>query len=80
MSSLVYFEVSRSILSTICVGSIVFGCLVCGITTFAPPGAVPIISSAAGAVANRLCYYIYYQPHPPLNRAIASVFGDCFWL
>ncbi|KAM5371742.1 hypothetical protein ACJZ2D_007807 [Fusarium nematophilum] len=80
MATLVFFEVSWSILSTICLTNVLFGCLVCGITSWTPIAAVPIISSAAGAIANGLCYYIYYGSHPDLSRAVASVFGDIFWL
>ncbi|KAK7415551.1 hypothetical protein QQX98_005797 [Neonectria punicea] len=80
MASLVYFEVSWSILSVICMGNVLFGCVVCGITSFTLLALVSIISSAGGAIACGLCYYIYYQPHPSTNRAVASVFGDLFWL
>ncbi|KAH7136964.1 hypothetical protein B0J13DRAFT_506762 [Dactylonectria estremocensis] len=77
---LVYFEVSWSILSVICMCNVLFGCVVCGITSFTLLALVPIISSAGGAIACGLCYYIYYLPYPAVNRAVASVFGDLFWL
>ncbi|KPM42933.1 hypothetical protein AK830_g3598 [Neonectria ditissima] len=80
MASLVFFEVSWSILSVICMGNVLFGCVVCGITSFTLLALVPIISSAGGAIACGLCYYIYYQEHASTSRAVASVFGDLFWM
>ncbi|KAH7014797.1 hypothetical protein EDB80DRAFT_636587 [Ilyonectria destructans] len=79
-TSSVFFEVSWSILSMICMGNVLFGCVVCGITSFSLLALVPIISSAGGAIACGLCFYIYYQDNPVTNRAVASVFGDIFWL
>ncbi|KAM5351214.1 hypothetical protein ACJ41O_003937 [Fusarium nematophilum] len=76
----VFFEVSWSILSTICITNVMFGFLVCGITSFTPLAAVPIITSAAGALANGLCYYTYYESHSRSSRAATSVFGDVLWL
>ncbi|WXC59690.1 hypothetical protein SNK03_005550 [Fusarium graminearum] len=76
----VFFELSWSILSTICMGNVLLGCLVCGITNWTLLAAVPMFSSAAGAIANGLCYVVYYQKHPPMVTAIASVFADIFWL
>ncbi|QPC59028.1 hypothetical protein HYE67_001259 [Fusarium culmorum] len=60
----VFFELSWSILSTICMGNVLLGCLVCGITNWTLLAAVPMFSSAAGAIANGL----------------SSVFADIFWL
>ncbi|KAH7190469.1 hypothetical protein RAB80_018030 [Fusarium oxysporum f. sp. vasinfectum] len=76
----VFFELSWSILCTICIGNVLLGCLVCGITNWTLLAAVPMFSSAAGAIANGLCYYVYYEKHPPMYTAIASVFADIFWL
>ncbi|KAH7185113.1 uncharacterized protein B0J16DRAFT_414502 [Fusarium flagelliforme] len=76
----VFFELSWSILFTICMGNVFLGCLVCGITSWTLLAAVPMFSSAAGAIANGLCYYVYYQQHPPIFTVIASVFADIFWL
>ncbi|KAM0300659.1 hypothetical protein ACHAPM_005936 [Fusarium culmorum] len=75
-----YFEVCWSIFSTICLVNVVFGVLVCEITTFTVLAAVPIFSSAAGAIANGLCYYVYYEKHPVVNEVVAAVFSDFFWL
>ncbi|KAH6866062.1 hypothetical protein B0T10DRAFT_420369 [Thelonectria olida] len=80
MTTPVFFEVSWSILSMICMTNVLFGFLVCGITSFTALAAIPMISSAGGALACGLCYYIYYESHPTLNRAVASVCGDIFWL
>ncbi|RKK56960.1 hypothetical protein BFJ69_g17603 [Fusarium oxysporum] len=76
----VFFELSWSILCTTCIGNVLLGCLVCGITNWTLLAAVPMSSSAAGAIANGLCYYVYYEKHPPMYTAIASVFADIFWL
>lgn len=77
----VYFELSWSILSTIGATNVLFGLLVVGITTFSQMALVPIISSAAGAIANGLCYYAYYDDGYTLkNKAAASAFGDVFWM
>ncbi|KIL93971.1 hypothetical protein FAVG1_02533 [Fusarium avenaceum] len=75
-----YFEVCWSIFSTICLVNVVFGILVCEITTFTVLAAVPIFSSAAGAIANGLCYYVYYLKNPVINEVVAAVFSDFFWL
>ncbi|KAM5350057.1 hypothetical protein ACJ41O_006562 [Fusarium nematophilum] len=79
-ASPVYFELSWSILSTICIGNVLFGFLVCGITSFTPLAAVVMISSAAGAIADGVCFYANYGDHPAMNRAVASVFCDIFWV
>ncbi|KAJ3528439.1 hypothetical protein NM208_g10195 [Fusarium decemcellulare] len=76
----VFFELSWSILSTICMCNVLFGFLVCGITSFTPLAAVVMISSAAGAIADGVCFYANYGDHPDMNKAIASVFCDIFWV
>ncbi|KAJ3546586.1 hypothetical protein NM208_g1926 [Fusarium decemcellulare] len=78
--SLDYFEVCWSIFSTICLVNVIFGVLICEITSFTVLAAVPIFSSAAGAIANGLCYYVYYQSHPLINNVVAAIFSDFFWL
>ncbi|KAH6869327.1 hypothetical protein B0T10DRAFT_523821 [Thelonectria olida] len=80
MLSSAFFEVSWSILSTICMANVLFGFLVCGITSFSLLASVPIVTSAAGAVANGLCFYTYYTSYPRSKRAATSVLGDIFWL
>lgn len=77
----VYYELSWSILSTICIANVLFGGLVIGITSFSPIATVPIITSIAGAIANGLCYYAFYNDsYPTKNQAIASIFADMGWL
>ncbi|KAK1574068.1 uncharacterized protein LY79DRAFT_567046 [Colletotrichum navitas] len=76
-----YFELSWSILSTIGAANVLFGLLVIGITSFSQITVVPIVSSAAGSVANGLCFYAFYdQNHSLKNKATASAFGDVFWM
>ncbi|KAM6516762.1 hypothetical protein FALCPG4_014935 [Fusarium falciforme] len=77
----VYFELSWSILSTIGIANMLFGFLVCSITKFSQIAAVPIITSAAGAIANGLCYYAFYaEGNPTKGKAVASAFADLLWL
>ncbi|KAK2041029.1 hypothetical protein LZ31DRAFT_603058 [Colletotrichum somersetense] len=77
----VYFELSWSILSTIGAANVLFGLLVIGITSFSQITIVPIVSSAAGSVANGLCFYAFYdQKYSLKNKAAASAFGDVFWM
>ncbi|OHE97948.1 hypothetical protein CORC01_06811 [Colletotrichum orchidophilum] len=79
--SLPYFEHAWSVLSIICVFNVFLGLLIIGITSFSKLTAVPIISSAAGAIANGLYFYAYYdKPYPLAKRAAASAIGDIFWL
>jgi hypothetical protein len=76
-----YFELSWSILSTIGIGNALFSLLVGAITTFSPIAIVPLVTSIAGAIANGLCYYAFYDDrNPVLNRAVASVFADLTWM
>ncbi|KAF7555779.1 hypothetical protein G7Z17_g1915 [Cylindrodendrum hubeiense] len=77
----VYFELSWSILSTIGIGNVFFGFLVCSITSFSQISAVPVITSIAGSIANGLCYYAFYADGTPLKgQAVASAFADLLWL
>ncbi|KAF9877159.1 hypothetical protein CkaCkLH20_05425 [Colletotrichum karsti] len=76
----VYFETSWAILSTIGLANVLFGFIVSGITAFSPVSLIPIIVSAAGAVANGLCYYSFYADYPLLNTAISSAFADVMWM
>ncbi|KAK1979068.1 hypothetical protein LZ30DRAFT_662012 [Colletotrichum cereale] len=77
----VYFELSWSILSTIGAANVAFGLLIVGITSFSQITLVPIVSSAAGSIANGLCFYAFYGENYSLKeKATASAFGDVFWL
>ncbi|KAH7251266.1 hypothetical protein BKA59DRAFT_126454 [Fusarium tricinctum] len=77
----VYYELSWSILSTIGIANALFGLMVAGITSFGPVSIVPIVTSAAGAIANGLCYYAFYdKSNTATTQAVASVFADILWL
>ena len=75
-----YFELSWAILSTIGLSNIMFGLIVVGISGYSPISLVPIITSAAGAIANGMCYYAYYAEYPIISTAVASGFADVTWL
>ncbi|KXJ96294.1 hypothetical protein Micbo1qcDRAFT_199122 [Microdochium bolleyi] len=76
----IYFESSWSILSSIGIANFLFGLIIVSITRLSVVVAVPLVVSLATALANGLCYYAFYQKHPPLQAAVASVFADIFWL
>ncbi|RKL17138.1 hypothetical protein BFJ68_g4645 [Fusarium oxysporum] len=81
MDDPVYYELSWSILSTIGIANVLFGLMVAGITSFGPVSIVPIVTSAAGAIANGLCYYAFYEEGTSTTtKAVASVFADVLWL
>ncbi|EKJ77629.1 hypothetical protein FPSE_02127 [Fusarium pseudograminearum CS3096] len=81
MIDTVYYELSWSILSTIGIANVLFGLMVAGITSFGPVSIVPIVTSAAGAIANGLCYYAFYDKDTSAtSAAIASIFADILWL
>lgn len=75
-----YFEQSWAILSTIGLVNVLYGLVVISITKLSTVVLIPIITSAAGAVANGLCYYAFYSNHPLTNTLSASGFADFFWL
>lgn len=75
-----YFESCWAILSSICIVNLLFGLLVTNITSVSLVSSIPVITSAAGAVANGACYYAFYTDYPDLNKAVASVFADSMWL
>jgi hypothetical protein len=79
-SNPVYFELSWAILSTIGLTNVFFGVSVAGIVAFPLVALVPIIVSAACALANGLCYFAFYTDFPVVNRAVASSFADFAWL
>ena len=76
----IYFELSWSILSTIGLLTFLIGLLVCGIIGFSRISIVPIVVSAACAIANGLCYYAFYSNYPQTNRMVAGAFADITWL
>lgn len=75
-----YFEYSWAILSSIGVANVLFGLTVIGITTLSQISLLPVIVSAAGAVANGLCYCAFYADYPKTPTAVASALADITWL
>lgn len=76
----VYFELSWAILSSIGLINVLYGILVAGITNLSPISAIPIIVSAAGALANGMCYYSFYGDYSRIPTVVAGVFADVLWL
>ncbi|KAF3920954.1 hypothetical protein ABW20_dc0107987 [Dactylellina cionopaga] len=75
----VYFELSWSILSTIGLITFLIALMVAGIVHLTTISIIPIVVSAACAVANGLCYYAFYADNPTNSRAVAAAFADVFW-
>ncbi|RDL41868.1 Uncharacterized protein BP5553_01847 [Venustampulla echinocandica] len=76
----VYFEQSWAILSSIGLVNVILGFMVVGITSLSPISLVPIVVSAAGAVANGLCYYAFYADYPTTPTVVAAAVADIGWL
>jgi hypothetical protein len=76
----VYFESSWSILSTIGLANFFFAWILVGITKLTWLSAIPVIVSAAGGVANGLCYYAWYMDSSKLSTASAYAVADIFWM
>ncbi|KAK7418321.1 hypothetical protein QQZ08_011308 [Neonectria magnoliae] len=76
----VYFQSSWAIFSTIGIGNVLFGFTVVGIASLSPISLIPIIVSAAGAIANGLCYYYNFGDYPVTNSAAASAVADIIWV
>lgn len=75
-----YFELSWAILSTMSLGVLFLGLLVRGITGRSIVLIVPLVASAAGALANGLCYVAFYSSYPLYWRLTASAIADISWL
>ncbi|KUL83132.1 hypothetical protein ZTR_11004 [Talaromyces verruculosus] len=75
-----YFEYSWAILSSIGIANVLFGVTVVGITNLSQISLLPIIVSAAGAIANGLCYCAFYADYPKTPTAAASAIADITWL
>lgn len=75
-----YFESSWAILSSIGLINTLFGLMVIGIIGCSPITLVPIVVSVSAAVANGLCYYVFYQTHGTTAALLGAVFADLFWL
>jgi hypothetical protein len=76
----VYFEESWAILSSIGLVNVLFGSMIIGITSLSEISLVPIIVSAAGAIANGLCYYAFYADYPMTGTVVAAAVADLTWL
>lgn len=76
----VYYEGSWAILSTIGLVNTLNGLIVVGIVGKSPIAAVPIVVSAAAAIANGLCYYAFYADYSLTHTVVAAAFADVFWL
>ncbi|PVH71604.1 hypothetical protein DL98DRAFT_577278 [Cadophora sp. DSE1049] len=76
----VYFEQSWAILSSIGIVNVLFGFMIIGITSPSPVSLVPIVVSAAGAIANGLCYYAFYADYPQTGTVAAAAVADIAWL
>jgi hypothetical protein len=76
----VYFEESWAILSSIGIINVTFGLIIIGIIDISPIATIPIVVSAAGAVANGLCYYAFYANYAIANRVAAAAIGDVAWM
>lgn len=75
-----YYELSWSILSSIGLFTTLLSTWTMVITRPTPLSFIPIIVSAAGAVANGLCYFSFYTSSPTRDRAAASAIADLLWL
>ncbi|KAK6540564.1 hypothetical protein TWF694_009355 [Orbilia ellipsospora] len=81
MAPPVYFELSWSILSSIGLITFFISILVAGIVQLTTISIIPIVISAACALANGLCYYAFYaDTYSTKSRAVAGGFADVFWL
>ena len=76
----VYFELSWAILSSIGLINVLIGLIVIGITSLTGLSLLPVVVSAAGAIADGLCYYAFYTDHSRQHRAAASAIADLCWL
>ena len=75
-----YFELSWAVLSTIGAVYVLLGLMVSGIVGWSNILLVPIVVSAAGALANGLCFVAYYTEYPAVNRTVAGAIADAAWL
>jgi hypothetical protein len=61
--------------------NVLIGLVVVGITNLSPITTVPIVVSAAGAIADGLCYYAFYAEYPTMAQTVAAAaLADIFWL
>lgn len=76
----VFFETSWAILSIIGLANALYGLIIISITSLSPIILVLIGVSAAGSVANGLCYYAFYTDASPTSSAVASGCADMLWM
>jgi hypothetical protein len=76
----IYFELSWAILSSIGLMNVFYGGLVVGITSLSPITIVPIVVSAACAIANGMCYYSSYANYQQIPSLVAGIIADFMWL
>jgi len=76
----IYFELSWSILSSICLFECLISIAVIKLYGKSSVMLVPLVVSIAGAIANGLCYYAYYSDYEATGRLVAAAFADYFWL
>ncbi|OAQ71084.2 hypothetical protein VFPPC_03441 [Pochonia chlamydosporia 170] len=75
-----YFETGPGIRTTIGLFNVLTGLMVAGITGgFTTILLVPIIASAACALAQGLFYTTAYTNYPATNKAVANVFANLGW-
>ncbi|OAQ57402.1 hypothetical protein VFPPC_12471 [Pochonia chlamydosporia 170] len=76
-----YFELSWAVISTIGLNNVLVGFMVAGIIgRMSPILLVPIVVSAACALANGLCYIAYIAKYPVVSTAVAAAFAGVAWL
>lgn len=76
----IYYELSWAILSTIGLLLTLLGVLVICITNLTRLTMVPVVTSAACAVANGLCYCAFYSERPIPQQIAAAVVADVMWM
>ncbi|KAJ3535406.1 hypothetical protein NM208_g7142 [Fusarium decemcellulare] len=76
----VYFDSNWAILSTIGLITMLFSVLILGITKLSYLSVVPLVVSAAGAIANGLSYYGQYENTQPTTSAAVWAVADVLWM
>ncbi|KAF4987137.1 hypothetical protein FDECE_15581 [Fusarium decemcellulare] len=76
----VYFDSNWATLSTIGLITMLFSVLILGITKLSYLSIVPLVVSAAGAIANGLSYYGQYENTQPTTSAVVWAVADVLWM
>ncbi|KAL5598247.1 hypothetical protein FOBRF1_012040 [Fusarium oxysporum] len=75
-----YFDLSWAVISTIGLFNVLISLMVAGIANgFSRVLLVPLVVSAACALANGLCYVAYIAEYPAVNKAVAAIFASLGW-